>query len=74
MEKSNKLSDEDRHRVIQFFNNRVNPTPDIPVYKTKLHEEKFIDPATQLTVKETYYIELDYNTFGYKKVRKIKKK
>ena len=74
LEKSNKLSDEDRHRVIQFFNNRVNPTPDIPVYKTKLHEEKFIDPATQLTVKETYYIELDYNTFGYKKVRKIKKK
>ncbi len=74
LEKSNKLSDEDRFRVKQFFTNRVNPTPDIKVYKTKLHEEKFIDPETQQIVKETFYIELDYDSFGYKKVRKIKKK
>ena len=74
LENSNKLSPEDRARVQQFFTTRINPTPDVRIYKTKLHEEKFIDPDTQQTVKETYYIELDYDTFGYKKVRKIKKK
>lgn len=73
LEKSNKLSAEDRFRVKQFFIDRFNPTPDVPIYKMKLHEEKTADPSGQ-TVKETLYLELDYNTFGFKKLRKTKKK
>lgn len=74
LEKSNRLSAEDRERVRQFFVDRINPTPDVPVYRLKLHEEKYAEPGTGLTVKETLYLELDYNTFGFKKLRKIKKK
>lgn len=74
LEKSNRLSAEDRERVRQFFVDRANPTPDVPVYRLKLHEEKYAEPGTELTVKETLYLELDYNTFGFKKLRKIKKK
>ena len=74
LEKSNRLSAEDRERVRQFFVDRTNPTPDVPVYRLKLHEEKSAEPGTGLTVKETLYLELDYNTFGFKKLRKIKKK
>lgn len=74
LDKSNKLSVDDRIRVQAFFTDRFNPTPDVPVYKMKLHEEKTIDPATKGTVKETLYLELDYTTFGFKKLRKIKKK
>ena len=74
LEKSNRLSPEDRERVRQFFVDRTNPTPDIPVHRLKLHEEKSTEPGTGLTIKETLYLELDYNTFGFKKLRKIKKK
>ena len=61
-------------RVQQFFTARTNPTPRVAVYKMKLHEERFLDSETGQNVKETLYLELDYNTFGYKKLRKIKKK
>jgi hypothetical protein len=74
LEKSNRLSQEDRERVKLFFVDRVNPTPEVPVVRLKLHEEKTVEPETGLTVKETLYLELDYNTFGFKKLRKIKKK
>lgn len=74
LEKSNKLSGEDRFRVKQFFEDRFNPTPGMAVYKMKLHEEKTVDNETGQVVKETLYLELDYNTFGFKKLRKIKKK
>lgn len=74
LEKSNRLAAEDRERIRQFFVDRTNPTPDVPVYRAKLHEEKSAEPGTGLTVKETLYLELDYNTFGFKKLRKIKKK
>lgn len=74
LEKSNRLSPEDRERVRQFFVDRTNPTPDVPVHRLKLHEEKSTDAGTGLTIKETLYLELDYNTFGFKKLRKIKKK
>ena len=66
LEKSNKLNDPDRLRVQQFFTNRLNPTPGVMIYKMKLNEQKMIDPQTQQPCKETLYLELDYDTFGYK--------
>jgi hypothetical protein len=74
LEKSNRLSAEDRERIRQFFVDRINPTPDIPIHRLKLHEEKSSEAGTGITVKETLYLELDYNTFGFKKLRKIKRK
>lgn len=74
LEKSNRLSEENRFRVRQFWFDRFNPTPDVPVYRIKLHEERNLDPETGMAVKETDYLELDYTTFGYKKLRKTKKK
>lgn len=74
LEKSNRLTPVDRERVRQFFVDRTNPTPDQPVVRLKLHEEKTVEADTGLTVKETLYLELDYNAFGFKKLRKIKKK
>mmetsp|Transcript_10841 Transcript_10841/g.16665 ORF Transcript_10841/g.16665 Transcript_10841/m.16665 type:complete len:481 (-) Transcript_10841:31-1473(-) len=74
LEKSNKLTEEDRDRVKQFFVDRVNPTPLDSVVRLKLNEEKTVEPETGLTVKETLYLELDYTTFGFKKLRKTKKK
>ena len=54
------------------------------IYKMKLHEEKRMEQeeeeeeGTQLPssilIKETLYLELDYNTFRFKKTRKVKKK
>ena len=73
LDKSNKLSGEDRRRVEQFFTEQYNPTPDQIVYKMKLNEEKAFQPDGSI-VKETLYLELDYNTYGFKKLRKIKKK
>jgi hypothetical protein len=74
LEKSNKLTEENRVRVKQFWLDRINPTPEMPVVRMKLHEERNIDPESGSTVKETDYLELDYNTFVYKKLRKTKKK
>ncbi|KAL7471863.1 hypothetical protein ACHAXS_012170 [Conticribra weissflogii] len=81
LEKSNKLSDQDRQNIHQFFENRTiaNPIPSADpngnsVWKVKLNEEKTVDPQTNEVVKETLYLELDYQTFGYKKTRKIKRK
>mmetsp|Transcript_3088 Transcript_3088/g.3516 ORF Transcript_3088/g.3516 Transcript_3088/m.3516 type:complete len:517 (+) Transcript_3088:607-2157(+) len=73
LEKSNKLTPEGRYRVEQFFTNRINPTPETRIYKTKVHEERHIDQETNEIVKDTYYIELDYDTFEYKKLKKIKR-
>lgn len=72
-ERSNKLSEEDRLRVEQFFTNRYNPTPNEPIHKMKLHEERTTDPATGQAMKETYYLELDYNSFTSKQSKKIKR-
>jgi hypothetical protein len=74
LERSNKLTHEDRVRVEQFFTSRYNPTPHILVYKMKLNEDRSIDPQTNQYIKETLYIELDYQTGGHKMSRKIKKK
>lgn len=72
-EKSNKLTDEDRLRVQQFFEHRFNPTPEQSTYKMKLHEERTADPKTGKPVKETYYLELDYNNYTSKQSKKIKR-
>lgn len=84
LEKSNKLSDDDRQNIRQFFENRsLNPTNPLfrpavtdesGVWRCKLNEEKTVDPQTGESVKETLYLDLDYNTLGYKLTRKIKKK
>jgi len=71
LEKSNKLTLQDRNRIEQFFGSQYNPTPNQSIYRMKLHEEK-----KQLEDgsygKETLYLELNYNTFEYKKLKKIK--
>ena len=72
-ERSNKLSDEDRQRVQQFFQHRFNPTPEQSVYKMKLHEQRSKDPSTGQAVKETFYLELDYNNFSSKQSKKVKR-
>lgn len=71
--KSNRLSADDRFRIQQFFVDRFNPTPDQPVVKLKLHEERSNDPKSGAPVKETYYLELDYNTFTSKQSKKTKR-
>ena len=72
-ERSNKLSEEDRVRVQQFFENHYNPTPDQPIYKMKIHEQRVNDPSTgQAIRKETFYLELDYNTYTSKQSKKVK--
>ncbi|KAL7493008.1 hypothetical protein ACHAWT_002452 [Skeletonema menzelii] len=83
LEKSNKLSDEDRQNIRLFFENRtINPansltrppaTDESGVWRCKLNEEKQTSETGEM-VKETLYLDLDYNTLGYKKTRKIKKK
>lgn len=72
-EKSNRLSSEDRFRVQQFFVDKYNPTPGQSIYKVKLHEERTTDQKTGEPMKETYYLELDYNTFTSKQSKKTKR-
>ena len=76
LQRSNKLTSEDRMRVEQFFttNPRFNPTPDISKTKLKLHESRTVDPNTNQSIKETLYLELDYETGAYKMSRKKKEK
>lgn len=88
LEKSNKLSPDDRQSIQQFFAHRAltdkQHQPPLPlpagcdestgIWKVKLNEDKTIDPNTKESVKETLYLELDYRTQGYKKTRKIKRK
>jgi hypothetical protein len=72
-DRSNKLSSDDRFRIQQFFEQRFNPTPDQPIYKMKLHEARTTDPNSGQAIKETYYLELNYNTFDSKQSKKIKR-
>jgi hypothetical protein len=72
-ERSNKLAPEDRVRVQQFFEAHLNPTPEQPVYKMKLHEQRTADPTTGQAIKETFYLELDYSTFTSKQSKKVKR-
>ena len=83
LEKSNKLTPEDRQTILLFFQNRNPvqpglrpPSLSLPpgadestgIFKVKINEEK------NENVKETLYLELNYKTLGYKKTRKLKKK
>jgi hypothetical protein len=72
-EHCNKITDADRERVRQFFEDRVNPTPNDPnhVYRLKLHEEQSVEEAGT-TVKVTYYLNLDYTNFTSKQTKKRK--
>ena len=70
--KSNRLTDTDRERIQMFFKDRVNPTPAQSVYKMKLHEDRTTD-VTGKPVKETYYLELNYDNFTSKQSKKVKR-
>jgi hypothetical protein len=82
LEKSNKLSDEDREKIHEFFRNQSSTNPHVAVdgdssngqWKVKLNEERTIDPASGESVKETLYLELDFISRQYKKTKKIKRK
>ncbi|KAL3798821.1 hypothetical protein HJC23_004609 [Cyclotella cryptica] len=82
LEKSNKLSDEDREKIQEFFRNQSSTIPDVASegnssngqWKVKLNEERTIDPVSGESVKETLYLELDFTTRQYKKTKKIKRK
>jgi hypothetical protein len=71
--RSNRLTEADRQRIQQFFVDRFNPTPTQRNYKMKLHEERTCDAMTGKTMKETYYLELDYETFTSTQTKKIKR-
>ena len=72
-QRSNRLSEEDRRRVQQFFVDHYNPTPELATYKMKVHEERTTDPKTGKAMKETYYLELDYGTFTSTQTKKVKR-
>jgi hypothetical protein len=72
-ERSNKMTDEDKVRVRQFFVDKYNPTPTEPVRKMKIHEQRLTDPTTGQDIKETYYLELDYTTMTSKQSKKVKR-
>ena len=74
LERSNKLAADDRERIRQFFVDRHNPTPSSTLYRIKLHEERTTEQESGAQVKETLYLDLDYNTFGFKKLKKTKRK
>lgn len=67
-EKSNRLTPEDRTRIEQFFRRHFgsNERPSGAV-KIKLHEERLPDR------KETYYLELDYDSWTSKQSKKTKR-
>lgn len=82
LEKSNKLSDEDREKILEFFRNQSSTHPHAAAdgdssngqWKVKLNEERTIDPATGESVKETLYLELDFISRQFKRTKKIKRK
>lgn len=71
--RSNRLTEDDRQRIQQFFVDRYNPTPGQRQYKMKLHEERINDALTGKAMKETYYLELDYETYTSTQTKKIKR-
>jgi hypothetical protein len=71
--RSNKMDDTDRLRVKQFVEEKINPTPDQHTYKMKIHEQRGTDPETGQEIKETFYLELNYDTFTSKQSKKVKR-
>mmetsp|Transcript_47090 Transcript_47090/g.114944 ORF Transcript_47090/g.114944 Transcript_47090/m.114944 type:complete len:754 (+) Transcript_47090:198-2459(+) len=73
-DRNNKMSDNDQVRLQQFMQGLPNTTPDQgPSYKMKIHEVRRKDDATGGDIKETFYIELDYNTYRYNQSKKVKR-
>lgn len=80
-DRSNKMSSEDKIRAQSFFTTTnpaersalLSPSEGGPVYKMKIHEQRGKDPATGQDIKETFYLELDYNTGAYGQSRKVKR-
>jgi hypothetical protein len=80
-DRSNKMSGDDRIRVENFFTTTnatersalLLPSEGGPVYKMKIHEQRGKDPATGQEIKETFYLELDYDTGASKQSKKVKR-
>jgi hypothetical protein len=72
-QRSNRLSEDDRRRIQQFFVDHANPTPELTTYKMKVHEERTTDAKTGQAVKETYYLELDYTNYTSTQTKKVKR-
>ncbi|KAL3925415.1 MAG: hypothetical protein SGILL_000421 [Bacillariaceae sp.] len=70
--RTNKLFDADKLRIKQFVEEKYNPTPDQHTYKMKIHEQKGTDPDGA-QIKETFYLELNYDDFTTKQSKKIKR-
>ena len=72
--RSNKLTPPDRQRIAQFFDQRMNPTPEQgPTYRVKLHEERGNDPQTGDPIKWTYYLNLNYDDWTSTQSKKRKR-
>ncbi|KAL3895818.1 MAG: hypothetical protein SGARI_007337, partial [Bacillariaceae sp.] len=69
----NKMDDTDKLRVKQFVQDKYNPTPDQHTYKMKIHEQRGTDPETGQDIKETFYLELNYDDFTHKQSKKVKR-
>ena len=81
-DRSNKMNGEDKMLVEQFFtatNAAERAALTRPshqngsVYKMKIHEQRGKDPATGQEIKETFYLELDYDTGASKQSKKVKR-
>eukprot|EP00531_Pseudo-nitzschia_arenysensis_P012203 CAMPEP_0116129452 /NCGR_PEP_ID=MMETSP0329-20121206/7931_1 /TAXON_ID=697910 /ORGANISM="Pseudo-nitzschia arenysensis, Strain B593" /LENGTH=686 /DNA_ID=CAMNT_0003623719 /DNA_START=161 /DNA_END=2222 /DNA_ORIENTATION=+ len=80
-ERSNKMSGDDRDRVEKFFTASnatersalLSPSEGGPVYKMKIHEQRGKDPSTGQDIKETFYLELDYDTGSSNQSKKVKR-
>ena len=80
-ERSNKMSGDDRARVEIFFtttnaaerSSLLSPSDGGPVYKMKIHEQRGTDEATGQEIKETFYLELNYNTGASNQSKKVKR-
>lgn len=72
--RSNKLTPPDRQRIAQFFDQKVNPTPQQGgTYRVKLHEERGNDPQTGDPIKWTYYLNLNYEDWTSTQSKKRKR-
>ena len=80
-DRANKMSGDDRVRVEKFFTTTnaaersalLLPSEGGPVYKMKIHEQRGKDPVSGQEIKETFYLELDYDTGASNQSKKVKR-
>ncbi len=80
-DRANKISGDDRVRVEKFFTATnaaersalLSPSEGEPIKRIKIHEERGKDPATGQEIKETFYLELDYDTGASNQSKKVKR-